>query len=183
MIAETNLQSILLTPGGGELKDGLDPGRFELMLAAGTDDSPVNEPEFWSMLNLQFAEITASQDVNLIENKDLLAAVESLEAQLAGADRIEIPAEWMQYLKSHFNESASRTQSVESAKTEDPIVIGALLAPHPVVGEEPIAPLPDGQPLPATRNIPAAPAAPLTQMFTNADSEGPLTRSVTASDT
>ncbi len=69
------------------------------------------EGQFWAMVNQQLTEIVTQEDAQVIENKDLLAMFEAFEADLESVENeADIPVQWMQFLKSHFENDKAVVQ-------------------------------------------------------------------------
>ena len=102
-ITNNAIQSVLLTPDvsvDGVLTDAVQlPNALQ-----GQTGESAGEGEFWTLLSQNLAEVVEDGDAQTIENKEILSALKAFEAQLEGQQGELLPAQWMQFLKSHFKE-------------------------------------------------------------------------------
>lgn len=116
-ISSTNLLQGI--PSSGETPiDGMMVNRVQLPSgAAESGNNESGDAEFWTMLSQQLNDVVAQDDVQVIENKDLLALINEFETNLeASDDGSVISVEWMQILKSHFDEASSEVDSPQSTQ-------------------------------------------------------------------
>ncbi len=119
-ISNGNMLSTLLTstdaPG-----EGLTTGQLQMQTADTEGSSNFDaEGQFWSMLNHQLTEIVSTEDAQVIDNKDLLAMFEAFEHELENKDQHKgVPAEWMQFMKSHFEVKIDGTENRNQVPLEE----------------------------------------------------------------
>lgn len=103
-ISNSNLQSVLL-PSPDVAAEGLIAGQIQgQAIIPETGAQSFSEGEFWSMLSQQLTDITSQNDMQVIEDKDLLALFSAFEAELENTENTQsAEAQWMHILKSHFN--------------------------------------------------------------------------------
>lgn len=99
-------------PSAGETPvDAMMTSSMPLPAPVESGNDVTGESEFWSMLSQQFAEVVTHGDVQVIENKDLLSLINEFEANLEqSADDSLLTTEWMQILKSHFDDAPLKSE-------------------------------------------------------------------------
>ncbi len=174
-ISNNNLQSLItLSP---EMSADSTGGIQAMAISAEAESQSgsAETGEFWSMLSQQLTEITAQNDTQVIENKELLAIFNEFEAELELAGNNEdLSAKWMQIVNAQVLDEGTAVapmmpselvddagiESVELAPgaldpTNEPMAM-PLLAVTQLATAEPVAVAANGNNLPRMRQIAAA---------------------------
>lgn len=91
----------LLQPMMGQVAGG-DAGITPEQMIASLEESG-SDTEFWSLLNQQLTGMIQDGDLQLTENKDLIALIEAVEQTVEGGEPIQLDPQLMMQLKSHFS--------------------------------------------------------------------------------
>lgn len=134
-ISSSNQQSVLLI-NTNVASEGMMAGQLQAQVnnSEGIDQSSTEE-KFWAMLSQQLTDITSQDDPQVIENKDLLALFNEFETGLENAEDGESAnVQWMQFLKSHFAEidTSSDTQA-EVLPVEQAVLDNEITEQHPLL--------------------------------------------------
>ena len=71
----------------------------------------LSESEFFSMLSQNLIQLVSDEDGQVIDNKELMTMLGELEVGMDTPPDEILPAEWMQFLKSHFSQQTESGQS------------------------------------------------------------------------
>ena len=174
-ISNNNLQSLLtLSP---EMSADATGGIQAMAISAEAESQSgsAEAGEFWSMLSQQLTEITAQNDTQVIENKELLAIFNEFEAELElSGNNEDLSAKWMQIVSAQVMDEGDvvapmmPAELVEDAGIEsvelppgaldvanEPMAM-PLLAVTQLATAEPVAVAANGNNLPRMRQIAAA---------------------------
>ncbi|MDJ0833263.1 MAG: flagellar hook-length control protein FliK [Gammaproteobacteria bacterium] len=120
-ITNNNLQS-LLSPSpelSADAAGGIQA--MNLAMEAETQSASPEAGEFWSMLNQQLTDITAQNDTQVIENKELLAIFNEFEAELEMTGNSEdLSAKWLQIVNAQVMDESSDVTPSQAAELVDP---------------------------------------------------------------
>jgi flagellar hook-length control protein FliK len=67
------------------------------------------------MLSQNLIQLVSDEDGQVIDNKELMAMVGEFDGDMQSIAEDTLPAQWMQFLKSHFTEQTDFSQAAESA--------------------------------------------------------------------
>jgi flagellar hook-length control protein FliK len=120
-ISNTSMQSALLLsdmPANASLGNQMN---IQVSTADGEQIS-LSESEFFSMLRQNQIQLVSDEDGQVIDNKELMAMLGGVDGDMESQADDILPAEWMQFLKSHFSE-----QTGFSDQSEDSTQVKLLL--------------------------------------------------------
>ncbi len=120
-ISNTSMQSALLLsdmPANASLGNQMN---IQVSTANGEQIS-LSESEFFSMLRQNQIQLVSDENGQVIDNKELMAMLGGVDGDMESQADDILPAEWMQFLKSHFSE-----QTGFSDQSEDSTQVKLLL--------------------------------------------------------
>jgi flagellar hook-length control protein FliK len=111
-ISNTSMQSALLLsdmPANASLSGQMN---IQVSTADGEEIS-LSENDFFSMLSQNLIQLVSDEDGQVIDNKELMAMIGELDADMETAQDDSLPVQWMQFLKSHFSDQAETGSAVK----------------------------------------------------------------------
>jgi flagellar hook-length control protein FliK len=130
-IASTSMQSALVLTQMPAESSGAGQMNFQLTSADGEQIS-VSGKEFFSMLNQNLIQVVSDADGQVIDNQKLMSMLGEADGELSVQPDELMPAQWMQFLKSHFSTLTDANSDMDSeqlvqADGEDPDEKDAIL--------------------------------------------------------
>jgi flagellar hook-length control protein FliK len=111
-ISNTSMQSALLLsdmPANASLGGQMN---IQVSTADGEQIS-LSENDFFSMLNQNLIQLVSDENGQVIDNKELMAMIGEFDGDMGTAQDDSLPAQWMQFLKSHFSDQAETGSAVK----------------------------------------------------------------------